>query len=193
MEPMGYLLFASRSIGVALLWMTTLFWSAPTTEQPALSERDDIPGFSFSVFDDVVTGESVEPGSTINYSLVLTNTSTVTLTNVQLTVLVPLHTAAPAPGSDWLCAPADFQPARTLCRASFPSLAGRATRTVAFALAVALDFPQEQTTLILEANAEADDVVCGDCGYAWCETPIVQGSDDPGFRLMLPFVSMAGQ
>ena len=58
-----------------------------------------------------------------------------------------------------------------------------------FTLQVAAQFPANQNELLLQANVSADNVVCGDCGYACCITPVVHGGGGAEHRVLLPLLA----
>jgi uncharacterized repeat protein (TIGR01451 family) len=86
-------------------------------------------------------GSSVTPGGTVVYTLSYANIGDVDLDTVQLTETVPANTTFDAAGSSagWSCA--NGSPAGSTCQLVLGDLAGGASGTVAFAVAVDTPLP----------------------------------------------------
>jgi uncharacterized repeat protein (TIGR01451 family) len=186
-------LIAIRLLGAALLWVAIWLLPATATARFDRSVRLEAASFRFSVTDHIAPDGSVYPGSTIAYTLLLTNTGDLPLANIEIAVLAPAYTTVPAPGDQWECEAAPANPDQTVCRTAIAMLAAGDHQAIDFALEVTEDLPPTQDTVLLQATATADGVVCGDCGYAWCETPIIQGSGDPEHYVLLPLISAPRQ
>lgn len=190
---MNYRLIAVRLFAVALFWMIIWLWPSVAVARYDRSDLLEVSSFTFTVANDIAPSGSVLPGSTVTYTLWLTNTGDLPLANVRIAVLVPHYATAPAPGAIWQCAPVEGQPQKTICRTSVAMLAVDEVLSATFALELAANLPSTQRTLLLEANATADEVVCADCGYAWCETPIVQGGGEVEHRVLLPLITASNR
>jgi len=182
-------LIVIRLLCVALF--CSVSWLQPITTA-AGDERSvtiEAPSFTFSITDHVAPDGSVAPGGAITYTLWLTNTGALPLVNVTIAALAPRHTTTPAPGAGWQCNPAPSDPQQTICRTAFATLPPGAVSAIDLTLQVAAQFPANQDELVLQANVSADNVVCGDCGYACCITPIVHGGGGGEHRVVLPLLT----
>lgn len=185
-------LIAIRLVVVALLW--TVPWLQPI-RAAAGNDRSvtlEAPSFTFSITDHVAPDGSVAPGGAITYTLWLTNTGAAPLVNVAIAALAPRHTTTPTPGAGWQCNPAPSDPQQIICRAAIASLAVGAVYAVDFTLQLAPEIPANQHEIVLQATATADDVICGNCGYAWCITPVVHGGGSIEHRVLLPLLAAPG-
>ena len=186
---MKYMLAMNRPLSVVLIVVYALLWPLMAAAMHAQGQSDDLRCFAFSIAANMSPDEVLQPGSTISYTLSISNTGTLPLSNVEIVALVPRHTTATSPAdSGWQCAPPDGQPDRQVCRIRIPVVATSETHTSSLTLTVSATLPPNQDILVFEANATADDVVCSDCGYAWCETPIIHGSGDPDQYVFLPWI-----
>lgn len=180
-----------RLLRVVLVGISALLWPMLTTAGYEQVQAEDSPDFAFSIAANMSSDEELRPGSTITYSLTLSNTGAMPLSNVAIAALIPRYTtAAPPVVSQWQCAPPAGQPDRQICRVAFATVPLSETIEVTLTVVISTSLPPQQESLIFEANATADDVVCGDCGYAWCETPILHGSGDLERRIFLPWIGV---
>jgi hypothetical protein len=181
-------LTAIRLLCVALLWLAPWWQPATAAAGDDRSVTIEAPSFAFSIADHVAPDGSVAPGGAITYTMWLTNTDALPLANVAIAALAPRYTTTPAPGAGWQCSPAPSDPQQTICRAAIATLAVGAAYTLSLTLLLAPQIPSDQQEILLQATATADDVVCGACGYAWCSTPLVQGSGGNPHRVLLPIL-----
>jgi len=178
-----------RFMVLALPWLAMWLPSAAPVTSADRSVYLEAPSFGFTIVDHIAPDGSIAPGNAITYTLLLTNTGAVPLVNVAIAVLAPRHTTTPAPGPAWQCEPAVSDPQETICRTAFATLAPGAVSATRFTLQVAAQFPANQNELLLQANVSADNVVCGDCGYACCITPVVHGGGGAEHRVLLPLLA----
>ena len=187
---MKFFQFLYALLGAVLIGTCSLFWRAVPVAGRESTTFDDPPHFVFTVAADVSPDEELHPGSTVSYTFLLTNTGALPVVNVEIATLMPRFTTiAPDNGNDWQCAPPVGQPNREICRTAFPVIGVAESRAVTLPVLIPDDFPPDQETLVLEATATADNVVCGDCGYVWCETPIIHGSGELDRRILLPLIA----
>ena len=190
---MNYPLIAVRLFAVALFWMIIWLWPSVAVARYDRSGLLEVSSFTFTIANDIAPSGSVLPGSTVTYTLWLTNTGDLPLANVRIAVLVPPNATAPAPGAVWQCAPVEGQPQRTICRTSVATLAVDDVLSADLAVELAPNLPSTQRTLLLVASATADDVVCGDSCNASCETTIVQGGGEVEHRVLLPLITASNR
>jgi uncharacterized repeat protein (TIGR01451 family) len=176
------------SFAVVLLFLTPPFHlyasaAAPAQGDPALPAPStvanlppafsDPPALELAIDDGLNRNQIAKPSDRITYTLTFTNTGDSSALNVQLAAPVPLHTQFVGDADRlWTCRATVDALASPICRMGIGNLAPHDQQQVNFTVLVDDPLPADVTTILLEAAANADNVVCGECGMATIATPV---------------------
>jgi len=167
-----------------------LFWAPATVDADTLPPTDNPPALILSIDDAIDEPQTAVPGQPITYTLVFTNIGDRAITNVRLVALVPEHTRRQdgVTGS-WACAIASGL-SQVLCSMAMDSLAPQAAGVADLVVTIDNPLPPTIHAIVMEASVNADEVVCGECGYAQHTTAVDpdQNQYPNTFSLFLPSI-----
>jgi uncharacterized repeat protein (TIGR01451 family) len=149
---------------------------------------DNPPAVLLTIDDAIEEGKAALPGQSITYTFVFTNVGDMPVTKVRLVAVVPAHTQLTnTAASGWSCTPVASHSSHSPCAIEWPQLAAQASGTAQLIVVVDNPLPETVHTIVLEASVNADEVVCGECGYATITTPVDPDQNQlPSFNLYLP-------